>query len=101
MSLRKPETEQRYQDDLKNGRGKSLWDEEIVYDDEDYRVVKNRYPYDLIATEHVMLLPKKPDMDKAISWATIYAMANSYTKIIYNLPKAQSVKNIIHVHIIK
>lgn len=100
MTLRTEETEARYQQDIKDGKTKDIWEEELVHEDKFYRVVKNRYPYDRIAREHYLLLTRFP-LKEAFAWAVKYMDENNLDQVIVNNKKNQSVPKINHIHIIR
>lgn len=99
-TLRKPESEAKYQEDIAQGRTGSLWSEPAIYETPDYKIIKNNYPYDRMWQEHVLLITLAP-IDQAFRWAREYAEENGYSQVLYNTSFKQSVKDINHIHILK
>lgn len=100
MNLRSPQTEQKYQDDLKNSRTVGLWEEPSIYETKDFKIINNKYPYDLICSKHLLLL-SKISKEEAFYHACKYATENDYDYVLWNTPKQQSVPSVIHIHILK
>jgi diadenosine tetraphosphate (Ap4A) HIT family hydrolase len=74
-----------------------------------WRIIENKFPYDTIAKVHHMLVPKQ----QTASWLDIslsesaeldllimYELPKDYDMILLNFPKAQSVKDWLHFHLI-
>lgn len=69
-SIRTPETEERYRKEKAErpaDYGCPLCKSETVKDFTLWRVVKNDYPYDLIAAHHEMLLPKRHVLEEELT----------------------------------
>jgi hypothetical protein len=115
-NLRSKQTQDRYDYDKANGLIKCLWDEPSIYETEDFRIIKNSYPYDEIKEDCVMLLPKfsfikaiiillknikRIKLVVSMLLTTIWAEKNGYHNVMWNTPKAQSIPDITHIHILK
>jgi diadenosine tetraphosphate (Ap4A) HIT family hydrolase len=74
-----------------------------------WRIIENKFPYDTIAKTHHLLVPKQ----QTTSWLDIglsesaeldllimYELPKEYDMILLNFPKAQSVKDWLHFHLI-
>jgi diadenosine tetraphosphate (Ap4A) HIT family hydrolase len=74
-----------------------------------WRIIENKFPYDTIAETHHMLVPKR----QALNWVDLdidemteldglimYDLPEQYDMILLNFPKAQSVKDWLHFHLI-
>jgi diadenosine tetraphosphate (Ap4A) HIT family hydrolase len=74
-----------------------------------WRIIENMFPYDTIAKTHHMLVPKKQilnwldmhleEMDE-LDNLIMHVLPNDYDMILLNFPKAQSVKDWLHFHLI-
>ena len=59
MNYRLAKTEAKYQRDLSAGRTNPLRDEPSILETKHWRIIKNRYPYDRVASRHDLLIPKR------------------------------------------
>lgn len=96
QSLRTDEGEEIY----RNSTRGNLWDEPFIFKTKGYRIIKNKFPYDKICDEHLLLITKH-SVDYALKKAIEYAEKNKFRTILLNTSLAQSVPEIVHVHIIR
>jgi len=74
-----------------------------------WRIIENKFPYDTIAKTHHLLVPRR----QALNWVDldidemteldnlmVYDLPQDYDMILLNFPKAQSVKDWLHFHLI-
>lgn len=99
-TYRTEKTANKYKNDRDAGKLKSLWEEECIFKNEFYKIVKNRYPYDKIYSESLLLISKH-SVEKALVWAKKYAEENGYHCILWNTKLKQTIPDINHIHILK
>lgn len=103
-SLRTAKTEQRYQDDKSAGKTKSLEEEPALQEFEKWRLIDNSYPYDAVFEKHHMLIPTEgyhQTVEDADLHETLDLLASEYDFWFVNFPHRQSVKNLLHIHLVK
>lgn len=103
-SLRKKSTEQAYQDDKANGNTIPLDEEPAIQEFEKWRLIDNRYPYDAVFEKHHMLIPTE-GYHQTVRDADLHEildlLASEYDFWFVNFPHRQSVKNLLHIHLVK
>jgi hypothetical protein len=74
-----------------------------------WRIIENKFPYDTIAETHHMLVPRRQIRSfwRMYPWEMInlvylifWKLHPEYDHAQYNFPKAQSVKDWLHFHLI-
>jgi len=103
-SLRTYDTELRYQEDKQAARTVPLEDEPAIQEWERWRLITNRYPYDAVFSKHDMLIPtegywqtvKDDDLHSILE-----EIAAEYDFYFVNFPHRQSIKNLLHIHLVK
>ena len=108
-TLRTAATEARYQADKANGKTIPLDEEPSIMDWYYWRVIENRYPHDMEASVHHLLLPQrkfaKIEDATAKELAELYTILfdylyNKYSAVKMNYPRQQSVHNHFHIHLL-
>lgn len=103
-SLRTTETERRYQQDKLSGTTKSLENEPAIQEFEKWRLITNSYPYDAVFDKHDMLIPTEghwQTLQDADLHEILALLASEYDFWFVNFPHRQSVKNLLHIHLVK
>lgn len=95
-TLRTTEGEEIY----KNSPKGNLWDEPYIVKTPHYRIIQNKFPYDKICDEHLLLITKH-SVAYALKKAYEYAEVNKFKTILLNTSLAQSIPDVVHVHIIR
>lgn len=99
-TLRSNNGEKRYKKYMAQGKIQSLWDVKPFYLHREYRIIKNMFPYDRIHSENVILITNHP-IEKAFEYAKEWAEKEGYHQVLWNTPLSQSVKDTVHLHILK
>lgn len=109
MSLRKPETEERYQIAKKSGLLKPLSESPAIEVFKYWKLINNDFPYDMCFQKHHMLIPKRQyshwyqmnlrEFLELIRIMKRYYVNGTYDLPFFNFPKKQSVKNHFHIHL--
>jgi hypothetical protein len=103
-SLRTYDTEVRYQLDKAEGKTRPLEEEPSIQDWERWRLIDNSYPYDAVFEKHHMLIPtegyRQTVKDDDLH-AILEELAPEYDFWFVNFPHRQSIKNLLHIHLVK
>ncbi len=86
-----------------------LCEKASIIEFESWRIVKNNFPYDLIASVHDMIVPKQHVKEEGLTlemYQELVSIKNTYlnenyTHIIEALPKIKSIPEHFHLHLIK
>jgi diadenosine tetraphosphate (Ap4A) HIT family hydrolase len=106
-ALRSPEMHERYVNEPKDKD--FMTNAPSIKEFEHWRIIDNKFPYDTIAETHHMLVPKRQitewidiEIDEMSEWERIimYEIPQKYDMWLMNTPKAQSVKDWLHFHLI-
>lgn len=103
-SLRKAATEMRYQKDKQAGKTRPLDQEPAVQEFERWRLIENTYPYDAVFEKHHMLIPTEghwQTVQDADLHEILSLLASEYDFWFVNFPHRQSIKNLLHIHLVK
>jgi hypothetical protein len=110
-SLRTPETEALYTKYRQDGHlenGCRLCDQPFTTEFEHWKIMPNRFPYDQIASQHDMIVPKRHVDEKGITeeeWQEYECIkeANLHTSYNFFIEAAHSQKSIpghFHIHLV-
>ena len=76
-----------------------------------WRIIPNQFPYDAIATDHHLLIPKRhvttpaeftmQEHEDIVMILTSLTESQEYDQILYNFPHQQSAPQRFHLHLIK
>lgn len=108
VTLRTPQDEQYYLDQIKKGLTIPLSQEPAIFTFKFWRLIENKYPYTLTFKTHHMLLPnrefatlKQATKEELDDYDHILdALSADYDCMIVNFPSKQSVKNHYHIHLL-
>lgn len=108
MNLRTPATEKRYREYLASG-GKNDWAtcyaiREFTY----WKIIRNKFPYDAVATQHDLLIPKEPFIkfyDMPEEYITEFHGVTNLMELFYesqlkNSPHKRTVAEWWHLHLL-
>lgn len=109
--MRRPETQSAYENLIKEGHlenGCPLCASESLKEFQFWRIISNDFPYDKIAVDHHMIIPKRHVADSDVSaeeWEEYEALKKSYINdayefIIESTLKKRSVPEHFHLHLI-
>ncbi len=107
FTLRKPESEKKYQEEKKSISGCPFCTEEVIHSWKNWSLVPNKYPYDLVASKHDLLILKshrpEPNKEELAELEEIKKMkfTSEYHCLIENFVQRQSVPGHFHIHIIR
>jgi len=101
--FRTPETIQSYVTCVETSDQKKLLDEELVQELEEWRVVKNRFPYDKVCAYHHLAVFKGEILYplEKFEQEIMVNLDYEYDLVLYNFPRNQSVLDEKHIHLIK
>lgn len=107
ISLRKPESEKLYQKRIKR-EGCFICDRDLLIKEYEYWILlKNRYPYDLIASKHDLIATRRHTQNHdQLTIAEITELNDirrqtNYDFEMFNKPIRQSHSSHFHIHLIK
>lgn len=107
FTLRKPESEEKYQEEKKNITSCPFCEKKHIHQWEHWKLMPNQYPYDLVAEKHDLLVlnshnsvPSEEEKKQLDSIKKMKFM-NDYHCIIENLPQRQSISGHFHVHLMR
>lgn len=115
---RHTKTEEAYQDFKKELNGNQNLLESFDFDNENilrefehWVIIENRFPYDRMARTNDMLVSKRPlqsryngtqeEQDEYEAIMKLLAEEDFYDAYMENFPKIKSVKNYVHIHLIR
>ena len=107
FTLRKPESEKKYQEEKKSVSVCPFCTEEAIHSWKNWSLVPNRYPYDLVANKHDLLILKahrsEPNKEELTEFEEIKKMkfTSEYHCLIENFAQRQSVPGHFHIHILR
>lgn len=106
-SMRTEEGERLYQQAKQNNDLKPLYEEPALQRWDDWILVENRFPYNLVFVTHHLLVPtrdfatreemlksEKESLDIVINY-----LQHQYDIIFENTPRQRSVKHLYHIHL--
>lgn len=108
MSLRTTDSELAYQNAKKDGLLNPLLAEPALKEFTHWRLIENRYPYNIIFSKHHMLVPKREaanyDNLKTLERIELREIIDTYCQDHYdlvfeNMSKQRSVKAVYHLHL--
>jgi len=110
-NLRKPETQLAYRAYVKGGgldHGCRICEAPAVKDFQYWKIIRNSFPYDRIAVEHDMIVPKRHTTEQELSkeeWAEFQKIKTadintSYEYLIEAVHKLKSIPGHFHLHLI-
>lgn len=109
ISLRSGQSEAEYQQAKLDGNLKLLQDEDSICTFRHWKIIENRFPYDLPYRQCHMLVPKRTfafrhEMTVEESnelYGIIYKeLESSYHQIIENMSASRSILSIFHLHLV-
>lgn len=86
-----------------------LAEEPSIKEWQHWRIIRNRFPYDLAFSSHDLLLPKRvvadrKDLSRAeaseLDWLLVSYIEDSYDMVMVNTLKRQSVPGHYHLHLV-
>lgn len=102
--------EQKEQNDFRNNKDYTDDSERILRSFEYWYVINNLYPYDIIAQEHHMLVPKRvfgsmsectrDEWNEYKYLLSLFEKENHYDCILENFSKGRSIMKHLHLHLI-
>ena len=106
--LRSIETQKKYKEHIKNGGLKEcpLCTKSSIKDFEYFRVVKNKFPYDIIAEKNDMLILKRhsgelsPEEEEEMKELKKGYLNKNYDYMIEAFPDEKSIPGHFHIHLI-
>jgi hypothetical protein len=105
FTLRTEESELAYANSKEK---KSLDQEDKIREWDFWYLINNRFPYDTVAEVHHLLLPRSGRPMRELhnnEWDNFYdiidELGNDYSVMMWNFPRQQSVKNLLHYHLVR
>jgi len=108
---RTQEMQDKYQEERKNSVANDtcpLCLEKSLMEFDHWRVIPNKYPYDAVALQHTMIIPKEHLQEHELSQAALRelgelkagALNQKYLYIMEALPSTKSIPGHFHLHLI-
>lgn len=110
MTLRREKSELAYREARANGELKPIADEKPIISFNYWRIVNNRYPYDIPFAKHHLLIPIRKfsehgdmNVNELCELNEIHSnyIAFEYDMMFENMPGARSIKDLYHCHLAK
>lgn len=102
--------DQASRDDFRNNKDYQEDHERILRSFEHWHIIENLYPYDMIAKEHHMLVPKRvfskmsectrDEWNEYKYLVSLFEEEGHYSAILENFSKGRSIMKHLHLHLI-
>lgn len=110
VTLRRESSEEAYRKARDNGDLRPIADEQPIITFNHWRIVDNRFPYDIAFKKHHLLIPKRKFAEHSEMTVSELSELNEihsnyiayeYDMMFENTPSARSVKDLYHIHLAK